>query len=98
MIGHILLALLIQAAVAIPSRSWGAGAAAAFAWSVSREIAQAEYRWIEQYGGHLRANMPVLGGFDPRVWQNVDPWLDWIVPTLVTVAVAVLAARIQRSR
>lgn len=93
MVEHIILAVVIQATVALIWRSWGAGAVAALAWSVSREIAQAEYRWIEQYGGHLRANMPVWGGLDPRVWQHLDPWLDWIVPTVVTLIIAIVASR-----
>ena len=91
MVAHIALALLIQFLVARICRSWTAGAAAALAWAVSREISQAEYRWIELYGGGLRANMPLWGGFDLRVWQRSDPWMDWIIPTLVVVAVALVA-------
>jgi hypothetical protein len=97
LIGHILLALLIQFAVALPTRSWAGGAAAACAWSISREITQAEYRWIEHHGGGLRANMPWWGGFDPIVWQNLDPWLDWLVPCLAVITVA-LTSRAMRSR
>lgn len=92
-IEHILLAILIQLLVRIISGSWISGTIAASAWFLSREIAQAEYRWIEQFGSGLRANMPWWGGFDPRVWQRPDPWLDWIVPTLVTSAIAILAQR-----
>jgi hypothetical protein len=95
MLAHILIAVVIQAAVALKWRSWGAGAATATAWSVSREITQAEYRWIEQFGGHIRANMPGWGGLDPRVWQHVDPWLDWIVPALVTITIAVIASEMR---
>lgn len=91
MIGHILLAVAIQAAIALPLRSWAAGAAAAAAWSLSREITQAEYRWIEHFGNGLRANMPWWGGLDPQVWGRVDPWLDWIVPTIAVIIVACLA-------
>lgn len=91
MIEHVALAVLIQVAVALIFGGWGAGAAVAVAWSVSREITQAEYRWIERYGEGLRANMPMWGGFDLRVWQYPDPWLDWIVPTLATVTIAVFA-------
>ena len=93
MVGHIILAVLTQLAGRGLFRSWAAGAAAACAWAVSREITQAEYRWIEHYGGGLRANMPWWGGLDPKVWQNVDPWLDWAVPSLTVVAIAVLAER-----
>ena len=88
MIGHILLALLIQLAVGLGLRSRLAGTAAAVAWAIAREIAQAEYRWIEHHGGGLRANMPWWGGLDPAVWGRLDPWLDWIVPSLAVILVA----------
>ncbi|MBA3667466.1 MAG: hypothetical protein H0W65_07075 [Sphingomonas sp.] len=91
MIEHITLAVLIQLAIALPTRSWTAGAAAACAWSISREITQAEYRWIEYYGHGLRANMPWWGGLDQRVWQNLDPWLDWLLPSLIAIIIAFMA-------
>ena len=88
MIEHIVLAVLIQALVALLFRSWAAGAVTACAWSLSRELTQAEYRWIETFGAGIRANMPWWGGLDPRVWQKLDPWLDWLTPWLAVVAVA----------
>lgn len=98
MIEHIVLAVLIQITVALPMRSWAAGSAAACAWSLSRELTQAEYRWIEHFGSGLRANMPWWGGFDPRVWHNPDPWLDWLVPCLTVIAIAFIAdARTRRA-
>ena len=97
MIEHILLAVVIQLIIWVILRSWSAGAAAAIAWFVSREITQAEYRWIEHFGAHHRANMPRWGGLDPRVWQYADPWLDWITPTITVIAVS-LAARWWKSR
>ena len=93
MIEHILLGLTIQLIIRAILRSWSAGAAAAIAWAVSREIAQAEYRWIEHYGGHLRANMPWWGGLDPKVWGYADPWLDWIAPSFVVVVAAIVMGR-----
>ncbi len=99
MIGHILLALIVQLPIARLLRSWYAGAAVASALSISREVTQAEYRWIEQYGAGLRANMPWWGGLDLRVWQYADPWLDWIVPTAVVFALArVMSQRPHRRR
>ena len=98
MIGHVLLAVGIQLAVRTLLRSWWAGAAAAVAWALAREITQAEYRWIEAFGGGLRANMPWWGGLDPAVWQKFDPWLDWIVPSAVVCAIALLAGRSSRVR
>jgi hypothetical protein len=90
---HLVFSLVIQLIVARYFRSWGAGAAAAIAWAVSREITQAEYRWIELYGAGLRANMPWWGGLDLRVWQKVDPWLDWSLPSLLVLVVAFAARR-----
>ena len=98
MIVHILLAVMIQLIVAIPCRSLLAGAAAASAWAVSREITQAEYRWIEHYGEGLRANMPWWGGLDQRVWQYPDPWLDWFIPSLAVLAIAFLAKKMAADR
>jgi hypothetical protein len=97
MIQHIALALLIQLGLVLAFHDWSAGAVAACAWSMSREITQAEYRWIEHLGGGLRANMPWWGGLDPRVWQNVDPWLDWIVPSAVVTGLAFVMARKRRT-
>ena len=93
MIGHILLALAIMGITRWLSRSWIGGAAAASAWAIAREITQAEYRWIESYGAGRRANMPWWGGLDLSVWQHLDPWLDWIVPTFVVIVLAVLLDR-----
>jgi hypothetical protein len=93
MIEHIIPALLIELAICLLLRSLAAGAAAASVWSISREIAQAEYRWIEQFGGGHRVNMPWWGGLDFRVWLKADPWLDWIVPSLLAIAIAVALKR-----
>lgn len=49
-----------------------------------REHAQAEYRWIDAYGGGRRESMPWWGGFDPRVW-NVKSVADILLPCLVAV-------------
>jgi hypothetical protein len=98
MAGHVAIAVLIQLLVVLALRSWGGGAAAGGAWSISREITQAEYRWIEHYGGGLRANIPWWGGFDMRVWNHADPWLDWIVPSATVIAIAALAYRLKRVR
>ena len=98
MIGHILLALAIMGGVRWLSRSWIGGAAAASAWAIAREITQAEYRWIETFGAGRRANMPWWGGLDLSVWHHVDPWLDWIVPTVVVIILAMLLDRRSRDQ
>lgn len=98
MLGHLALALLLQLLAVRLCGSWVAGALVASAWAISREVTQAEYRWIELYGSGLRANMPWWGGLDPRVWQRLDPWLDWILPTLLACAVALAGRAIELRR
>ena len=88
MLGHVALALALQALVDRLTRSRVAGACVAIAWAVARELTQAEYRWIERFGGGLRANMPWWGGLDGRVWAKADPWFDWLLPALAVIAVA----------
>ena len=80
---------LIHAAVAVAAYlAFGLDAGMlACVWFVSREHAQAEYRWIESLGNGLRANMPWYGGFDVRVWSKSDPWLDMLLP-IFAVAMA----------
>ena len=87
---HVLIALGIQAGLFVLTSSWWAGAAAASALFIGREHAQAEYRWIQQYGGGLRRNMPWWGGFDRRLWDR-HAMCGWMVPLAVAVAVAVIA-------
>jgi hypothetical protein len=85
---HIIAALAIQLAVGLLTRNWWAGAALASAYFIGREIAQAEYRWIEVFGHGLRANMPWWGPFDLRVWTKADQWVDWIGPVVSTCGLA----------
>ena len=96
MVQHVAIAIFIQLLMLFFLRSWATGAATACAWSVAREITQAEYRWIELHGDGLRANMPWWGGFDLRVWQSADAWLDWIFPCLAVIVIAFLAPRLIR--
>lgn len=88
MLSHVLIALMIQLGTRKVLRtSWWSGAVAASCWAVSREITQAEYRWIERFGGGLRANMPWWGGLNPAVW-HADALLDWLLPTLTSFGLA----------
>lgn len=95
LVEHALAALAVQVLVGLLTRNWWAGAALACGYFVGREVAQAEYRWIEHFGHGLRANMPWWGAYDPRVWDNADRLADWIGPILVTVP---LAWRMHRRR
>lgn len=63
---------------------WKGGAGATL-YFIGREIAQAEYRWIEKYGEGLRKNMPWWGRFDPRVW-DLHSVTDFVIPALITAA------------
>ncbi len=93
---HALVALAIQAVVGLVTRNWWAGAALAAGYFIGREVAQAEYRWIEQFGHGLRANLPWWGVFDLRVWPKSDQWADWIGPIVATPIFAWLATRRQK--
>jgi len=88
LIEHAIAALVIQALIGLTTRNWWAGAALACGYFIGREVAQAEYRWIEQFGQGLRANMPWWGVFDGRVWAKADQWADWIGPIVVTLPAA----------
>ena len=83
---HAALALLAQAALwATTGNLWYGVAASAF--YAGRELAQAEYRWIERYGAGRRANMPFWGQFDPRVW-TFKSLSDMLLPLAATALVA----------
>lgn len=98
LIEHAVVALLIQAVIGLATRNWWAGAALACGYFIGREVAQAEYRWIEQFGHGLRANMPWWGVFDGRVWTKADQWADWIGPVVATVPVALWRRQVERRR
>lgn len=53
---------------------------------IARETAQAEYRWIQQYGEGKRENMPWWAVFDKRAW-NTDSFVnDLLLPVLFSGA------------
>ena len=89
---HALLALAAQTAIGLLTGNWWAGAAFGAAFYLGREHAQAEHRWIKSFGDGRRSNMPWYGGFDYRVWRGqYAAWLDWLVPAVAVVGVAVFA-------
>ncbi len=95
---HALVAALVQTIIGLLTGKWWAGGALPLGYFVGRELAQAEYRWIEQVGTGLRADMPWHAAFDPRVWQSADQIADWFGPLIVTTAIALLARRIATYR
>jgi hypothetical protein len=90
---HAVIALILQVIIARMTGNWWAAAGIASAYFIGREIAQAEYRWIEHYGAHLRAHMPWWGPLDPRVWTKLDAWVDWIGPLVATCSLAAWMTR-----
>jgi len=90
-LSHPIAALIAQASIGLATGNWWAGAAFGAAFFMGREIAQAEYRWINTVGRGLRANMPWWGPFDRRVWTKADQWLDWIMPLVAVCIMGALA-------
>ena len=60
------------------------------AWYCGREVAQAEYRYIEAHGGK-RVASPWYCGFLPEAW-TLKGMLDWLLPTAVALAACVVQA------
>lgn len=78
---HAAITLAVQLAGWALLGAWWPGAMVAAGY-IGREHAQAEYRWIERFGGGKRANMPWWGGFDPKVW-SFKSLTDWLLPVAV---------------
>jgi hypothetical protein len=95
LVEHALVAIALQAMIGLTTGKWWAGAGLASGYFVGREVAQAEYRWIEQFGDGLRANLPWNAVFDLRAWQTVDQTADWLGPVLATVTIALVATRVR---
>ncbi len=53
---------------------------------IGREHAQAEYRWIETFGEHKRANLPWWGALDKRVWDTHSLIWNLLLPIGVGIA------------
>lgn len=88
-LAHPVIALVIQAIVALLSGDWWLGAAAGSFYFIGREYAQAEYRNIEANYGGQRKNMPYFGGLEPRAW-TLKGLTDFLYPSAAVVAVALL--------
>jgi hypothetical protein len=85
---HILLALLFQFVLA--PLSWWLGAFFVIGYYLGREMAQAEYRVIQNFYAGKRANMPWWGAFQSKAW-NIKSILDWVLPSIAVIIVALLA-------
>lgn len=87
---HLATALAIQWWLSTYEGNWWTGAAAGAALFIGRELAQAEYRWIELFGDGRRAALPWWGAIDPRVWDRHS--LNGLATPLIGV-LAVAACR-----
>lgn len=85
---HELIAVSFQLVMLAVFHSAWIGAIAATAFYLSREIAQAEYRWIEHYGDGQRSRMKWWNPYEPRVW-NLKSLSDWMAPAALTIAIAI---------
>ena len=52
---------------------------------ISREFAQAEYRYVLTYCDGSFLQMPTFAGFYPEIW-NIKSLLDWILPLIVSLS------------
>ena len=86
---HPAMAVGLQVLLGIITGSFTIGAFAGAAMFIGRELAQAEYRWIERYGSGRRANMPWYGSVDPKVW-NRHSLLGLVLPIPVVTLLAVV--------
>jgi hypothetical protein len=86
---HIIPALLVQ--LLLSPFGWWLGALFAIGYYLGREMAQAEYRVINEYYGGKRANMPWWVPFQPKAWTSKSV-LDWALPTIAVTLVAILVA------
>lgn len=57
-----------------------------------REIAQAEYRWIERYGFGLRANMKWYSAFEPKVWDTHSFLWNLSLPWIIAICLYIFTS------
>lgn len=89
-ISHIAICFLLQILGYLLLENWYSGAAISISFYIGREIAQAEYRNIENSYSGLRKDMPLLGGLDPRFWTIKSFVADLFVPAALVIATAVI--------
>lgn len=90
---HALLALVAQIGVGLLTGRWLAGGIAAAGFFLGREHAQAEYRWIEEFGAGRRANLPAWGGLDPAAWTGKGV-MDALLPVVAVGLCYAVATRL----
>lgn len=88
---HLLIAVCLQAVIGGITGNWWAGAAVSAALFIGREQAQAEYRWIAQFGNGDRAKLRWWDALDPRVWNTHNFFWNLVLPICAVTAIGVLA-------
>ena len=77
---HFLISLCLQAVIGGLTGNWWAGAAVCAALFVGREQAQAEYRWIAQFGNGNRAKLRWWDALRPSVWNTHNFFWNLALP------------------
>ena len=85
---HLAIAVILQIVIGALTGNWWAGAALTAGVFAGREHAQAEYRWIEQFGGHKRENLDPWGALAPKMWDVHNWFWNLSLPILAVVAIA----------
>ena len=61
---------------------------------IGREIAQAEYRWIEKYGNGKRANMHWYAPLDLSLWNVHSWWWNLGLPIVIGLVLIVFKIKV----
>lgn len=91
---HVAIGIVLQLALYLAgAMTLWQGVAPVAAFFISRELDEAGYRYIENFTpNRLRAEMPLLGPFDARVWaMSPKSFTDFLVPIAVACAIAQVA-------
>jgi hypothetical protein len=86
---HLLISICLQAVIGSLTGNWWAGAAVCAALWIGREQAQAEYRWIYQFGNGKRENLHWWNAFDPSVWNFHNAFWNLALPIAWVIGAAI---------
>ncbi len=91
-LSHLVTSLTLQGLFYLVHRDLWMGAVAALFFYLGREIAQAEYRGIEESPTKLRKDFPLLGGFFPKYWTRKAFFADLVIPSSLTILIAIICS------
>jgi hypothetical protein len=92
-LSHLFTSLALQGLFFVVHGDLWLGAVAALFFYLGREIAQAEYRGIEGSPTKLRKDFPLLGGFYPKYWTRKAFLADLVIPSSLTILIAIICSR-----